>query len=350
MGAGTYACATGSFLPATAAERCCPRGGACDDGRPPCPAVVGGSNPTYDTAWNTEAAAKAQPDVPLEIVYTDRAAAVAAAEAEEVPLLLYGWEPDLFTSKDRFARVRMTEYVYCVTRRGRAVHTTSAHPTLLPPYRYDYCGAETNLLVQTPVVCDYPIIQTEKIGYHAFEKLTPDAWALASKLSLNFTEIQRLLELQAANDGDDWEAACAWLKETSGEGVWDEWVVRLTWDWGPGVTAAIALAVAVVWVWFLGPLAECWAASRVKVMEVAATSQLKAKAAVESVDRVSQSSVLGCCGSQLQVTGGRCYRHRHRHHLHHHHHTSSTTTTSTATSTSTSPPPPSLLCRSSRRS
>jgi len=155
--------------------------------------------------------------------------------------------------------------------------------------------------VQTPVVCDYPIIQTEKIGYHAFEKLTPDAWALASKLSLNFTEIQRLLELQAANGGDDWEAACAWLKETSGEGVWDEWVVRLTWDWGPGVTAAIALAVAVVWVWFLGPLAECWAASRVKVMEVAATSQLKAKAAVESVDRVSQSSVLGCCGSQLQV-------------------------------------------------
>ena len=113
MGAGTYACASGSFLPATAAERCCPRGGACDDGRPPCPAVVGGSNPTYDTAWNTEAAAKAQPDVPLEIVYTDRAAAVAAAEAEEVPLLLYGWEPDLFTSKDRFARVRMTEYDYC---------------------------------------------------------------------------------------------------------------------------------------------------------------------------------------------------------------------------------------------
>ena len=302
MGAGTYSCATGSFLPATAAERCCPRGGACDDGRPPCPAVVGGSNPTYDTAWNTEAAAKAQPDVPLEIVYTDRAAAVAAAEAEEVPLLLYGWEPDLFTSKDRFARVRMTEYVYCATRRGRAVPAASAHSfTLLPPYRYDYCGAETNLLVQTPVVCDYPIIQTEKIGYHAFEKLTPDAWALASKLSLNFTEIQRLLELQAANDGDDWEAACAWLKETSGEGVWDEWVVRLTWDWGPGVTAAIALAVAVVWVWFLGPLAECWAASRVKVMEVAATSQLKAKAAVESVDRVSQSSVLGCCGSQLQV-------------------------------------------------
>ena len=300
MGAGTYSCATGSFLPATAAERCCPRGGACDDGRPPCPAVVGGSNPTYDTAWNTEAAAKAQPDVPLEIVYTDRAAAVAAAEAEEVPLLLYGWEPDLFTSKDRFARVRMTEYVYCVTRTGRAVPAASAHPTLLPPYRYDYCGAETNLLVQTPVVCDYPIIQTEKIGYHAFEKLTPDAWALASKLSLNFTEIQRLLELQAANDGDDWEAACAWLKETSGEGVWDEWVVRLTWDWGPGVTAAIALAVAVVWVWFLGPLAECWAASRVKVMEVAATSQLKAKAAVESVDRVSQSSVLGCCGSQLR--------------------------------------------------
>ena len=233
MGAGTYACATGSFLPATAAERCCPRGGACDDGRPPCPAVVGGSNPTYDTAWNTEAAAKAQPDVPLEIVYTDRAAAVAAAEAEEVPLLLYGWEPDLFTSKDRFARVRMTEYVYCATRTGER-SAASAHSLSPPAYRYDYCGAETNLLVQTPVVCDYPIIQTEKIGYHAFEKLTPDAWALASKLSLNFTEIQRLLELQAANDGDDWEAACAWLKETSGEGVWDEWVVRLTWDWGPG--------------------------------------------------------------------------------------------------------------------
>ena len=325
MGAGTYSCATGSFLPATAAERCCPRGGV--RRRPP--AVPGGGRreqPDVRHGLNTEAAAKAQPDVPLEIVYTERAAAVAAAEAEEVPLLLYGWEPDLFTSKDRFARVRMTEYVYCATSQGRAVPAASAHSfTLLPPYRYDYCGAETNLLVQTPVVCDYPIIQTEKIGYHAFEKLTPDAWALASKLSLNFTEIQRLLELQAANDGDDWEAACAWLKETSGEGVWDEWVVRLTWDWGPGVTAAIALAVAVVWVWFLGPLAECWAASRVKVMEVAATSQLKAKAAVESVDRVSQSSVLGCCGSQLQVTAAAA---------------TATATATTSTTTTTPPPPP----------
>ena len=55
---------------------------------------------------------------------------------------------------------------------------------------------------------------------------------------------------------------------------------------------------------------------------MAATSQLKAKAAVESVDRVSQSSVLGCCGSQLQVTGHRYRHHRHLHHLHHllHHH------------------------------